>query len=310
MSTTIDIGPIRYDTLPNDGLFVVVGKRRQGKTTMTEHLLNVMSGHDDGIFIVMASSEKVKSEWSKRVHGLYVVDPSIEYLIRLRDKQNELIGKHERQRKPFPSALQVTLVLDDMGSNKDVLRSSIVAWLASNGRQVNLRLFILVQFLTQLTNDVRAQADILVVLATANKTTLSRLHTEYAGHSDLRIFRSVLGGVTDNRGALIIDNRINATSLSDHCFYMSSPYPVEVKPLGNPGMRRFADMHYMVLKDSSNRQVSTLLQDDDDDEDDGDSSLLPLSKEQLAVLDNRKIFTDRMGTIIVRKMLHPKTKIE
>ena len=49
--------------IPYNGFIQIIGKRGTGKTTWAKHICANLIDSEEGIFIVMAGSEKVKECW-------------------------------------------------------------------------------------------------------------------------------------------------------------------------------------------------------------------------------------------------------
>ena len=293
---TVDIRPLDFGTIAKDAFVLFIGKRGSGKTNWSRAFLDRMSDRNDGIFIVMGGSARVRMEWSRYVHRLYVVEPSVQYLEKLVAHQNTLIEKYAKSGITFPTELHI-------GPVSEIMKSKIIAWLAANGRHIELRMLMLLQHLTkQCPNEVRTQAELIFVHATGNRKLIATLHEEYAGCCEIRIFRSILGAVTENYGVLAIDNRKNTLQVEDCCFFAKYDIKIPIAPFGSDMMRQYADTHYLDLDASgnltvTNQNVRALLAEDEESVHDG------LCEQIKDVLDTRRIYTDRLGQVVIRRMI-------
>ena len=160
-------------------------------------------------------------------------------------------------------------------------------------------MLILVQHLTkQCPSEVRKQAELIFVHATGNRKLIATLHEEYAGCCEIRIFRSILGALTENYGVLAIDNRKNTLNIEDCCFFAKYDIKIPIAPFGSSTMRLYADKHHLDLDMSgnltvTNQNVRALLDEDD--------SIDGISEQIKDVLDTRRIYTDRIGQVVIRK---------
>jgi hypothetical protein len=241
----VDVNAYNWDTLPACGFFEVLGKRGTGKTTWTQYILQSSPTRNTGNFIVMAGSETAKSSWSKIVHPIFVVDPDLKYLENLRDTQNTIVRKYQKSGEPFPSDRKITLVLDDVSSNKKLMRSQILSYLASNSRHLEMSIFVLAQYHCQIVTEVRNQFDQVFMLSTSDTKSIVRLHAEYCSGVDFRIFKHVLGHVTQDHGMLIIDNQATSSQIDSICFYATmDTYPPPLVRLGPEDVWDFGEDYY------------------------------------------------------------------
>lgn len=245
LTELVDIRPYCWAKLPPCGFFEVLGKRGTGKTTWTQFILQFSPTQTTGMFVVIAGSETAKNSWSQIVHPVYIHDPDIARLESIRDTQNALVRIHNKANTPFPDAMKLTLIFDDVSSNKKLMRSNILAYLASNSRHLQMSIYILAQYHCQIVTEVRNQFDYVFVLATSDDKSVRRIHSEYCSVVDLRVFRHVLSHVTQDHGMLVVNNQCTDSSINEVCFHSSMPiYPPPLKPLGSKEAREFAQTHY------------------------------------------------------------------
>jgi hypothetical protein len=246
LTELVDVQPYDWHRLPSCGFFEVLGKRGTGKTTWTQYLQQFSASKDTGMFIVMAGSETVKEAWSTLVHPIFIVDPNIKYLETLKDTQNEVVRRHQKSgNKIFPPEQHITLIMDDVSSNKKLMRSHILSYFASNSRHLHMSIFILAQYHCQIVSEVRNQFDIVFALSTSDQKSVVRLHSEYCSCVDLRIFKHILTYVTRDFGMLVIDNQNTSGNVSEVCLYgRMTTYPPDLQKLGSPLARIHGDNHY------------------------------------------------------------------
>ena len=289
----VDISSFKYEHIPYNGFIEFLGKRGSGKTSWVRYMLTQLIDRQEGTFIVMAGSERVKDLWADMVPRLFVVDPSLEYLEKLKQHQTQMV-KHYKH-SDFPRVHHITLILDDCASIKTFMRSPILAWLASNGRHIELRICILVQYLNQCPCEIRDQFDIIFCLATSNRKNIAKLHEEYVGVGEFRTFRSVLNTMTEDRGCLVIDNRINSSSISGCCFYSKiENFPIVPIHIGDEQQWSYSEKHYI---ENIQTYVPHQLQQDVVEESDEEEDLEEIKK----VMDTTRMYSDRLGKIIIRK---------
>jgi CO dehydrogenase nickel-insertion accessory protein CooC1 len=278
LTQLVDIGSCDWVDLPHCGFFEILGKRGTGKTTWAQHILQHSVFKKTGIFIVVGGSETAKHSWSKVVHPIFVVDPDTSYLTRLKDAQNEKVRHYQTNNEPFPDDFHVTLIFDDVSSNKKLMRSQIMSYLASNSRHLQMSVFILAQYHCQIVAEVRTQFDYVVALSMSDLKSINRLHAEYCSCVDIRTFRHILTHVTQNHGALVINNQATTSDISDICKYSKiMSYPPILERLGSESAWHYGKDHY--INEYDDRPTES-------------------AAEKWA--DDNKVITDHKGKLIIR----------
>jgi hypothetical protein len=320
--TLIDIKPFDFGSIKPYSFLAFVAKRRSGKSTWATEFNRRMASSQWGTVVVLAGSENTKEYWKSEsggnVHPLYVHDPCTEILEKVRDQQNRRITRAKVEKKPLDDRLHhVTIIMDDVGCNTHIMKSKILSYLASNGRQLHVTLMLMLQYFNQMPAELRVQLDYVVVLATSHRRNINKLYDEFASSVEPRVFRSVLNAVTGDYGAMVIDNtKTDVHTISDNCFYSKVlKFPVDCPPLGCRAVRDYAKEHYM----DREKIVGALKQhargggggggevEEEEGLSDVDSRLV-MSEEELRLLDNKRVYSDSKGCIIVRRVPEGKEK--
>jgi len=164
---------------------------------------------------------------------------------------------------------------------------------------------MLVQYFNQIVPEIRTQFDIIFILATANKNTINKIHEEHIGASTPRLFHIVLTSMTQNRGTLIIDNRLNASTIEECCFFAPSyTWPLPECRFGEPSQWNFHEAHY--LKSSSIGDLPQLrrVQGEGEGGDVDDDTTASVEAEK--TLQHRIVVHDpRLGSIVIKKKPTP-----
>jgi len=300
------IGIRRFDLnkLPAHGLAVNVGKRGTGKTSMEMYLSRHSPRAKTAIWIVMAGSEPVKQAWRKLVHPMFVMDPSIEYLEKLRAQQNKLAEKYpEDGEVPYPEELEIELIIDDCGTLRWFMHSEILKWWAANGRHLHVNIRVMLQYIYMSPTDFRENIDSLRVQATGNLRNIQTLQREYVTCTSLREFTAILLQITSNRGTLFIDNGVNAQNVSDICykFRLTKQDLADTTTLGSDKLRAWADKH---SKENMMRELQKQRQEEGEEEDwvENDEEILREMADVSWEDCETTAYSDRFGRIIVRDL--------
>lgn len=294
----VDIHPFDFATVPSNGLILLIGKRGTGKTTYSQYTLQFSKYKSEGIFVVMCGNDAVKHAWSSYVAKLFLIDPSVEYLQELIDTCNRLVQKYGEY--SVPKEHHVTLVMDDVACISKLMNSKQLQYIASNSRHLPLQVIILAQYFCQVSKEVRSQFDMVIALATANRKNINALYEEYCSVVEMRVFKGILSAVTENYGALVIDNTGHSSDINHVCKYAKiHPYPPDMQKLGSPDAWEYSRTHFLNFQELQ----SKLKKEEDEkfysDEEDVD---VFSSNEIKQIANQTKTFTDRLGKLIIRKV--------
>lgn len=327
-SRLIDIDPFDFNTLPENGFFVAIAKRDRGKTILLREFTQRWRHAKKGIVMLLAGAEKVKAQWSEIIHPLFIHDPSTDVLKRILDNQRKVVKRYAN--KPFPDKYKILLLFDDCGANKKLLRSQTFLHYASIARQEEITCAIAVQYIYQLPSEVRTNIDIIFAQKTQNKKNIGTLADEFAAGLELSVFQRILIYMTRSFGTLVIDTRGDSDVPQSCLFHFRAPYPPSNNHVGNPDLWTFAESHYLDMnkmqptpsesKDSAlSTFVSRLMQEEDINGDDDEFDEIMDSEESMKhlvsgqgfdILNNRQVFEDKFGKLIIRKTPTTKRKVD
>lgn len=253
----VDLNEFDFASLPSTGFFEVVGKRGTGKTTWCQHILQSSPSRETGMFVVIAGSEMVKTSWAEIIHPMYIIDGgmSIKYLESLKEHQNQCIREFGVD---YPDSFHITIVFDDVASDKRLMNSPVLRYLASNSRHLHMSIYILAQYHMQIVKEVRQQFDYVFILNTSDRRTMRNIHDEFCSNVDMHLFTPVLSCATKNFGLLVIDNRTNSATIEEVCSYAYMVYPPALARLGSDELWEYAEAQFM----STNTNRPSLAQAD------------------------------------------------
>jgi hypothetical protein len=181
-------------------------------------------------------------------------------------------------------AKQMTIILDDVSSDKKLMRSQILSYLASNSRHLQMSIFVLAQYHCQIVTEVRNQFDMVFLLNTSDSKSIVRLHAEFCSGLNYRIFKHVLGHVTQNFGMMIINNQATSIQMEDVCFTSRMPtYPPILEKLGPAAIWDYGHGYY--CDENATRPDRATADNWQKDQDDHQT---------------HHVVTDRVGKLIIR----------
>ena len=131
------------------------------------------------------------------------------------------------------------VILDDLAFARGSFKSEEMREAFMNGRWLGLLLMITQQYLMDLGPDLRGQIDYVFAMAETTKKTRMKLYDYYFGvFNSFADFDRVFTQVTSKKGrALVLDNTISTTKITDRVFYFDGVVDLEGFVIGNDRFR-------------------------------------------------------------------------
>lgn len=216
-----------------NGLYLLLGKRNTGKTTWCRFINQHIQASRDGFVVLITQNERLKENWSHHIPKLFIFQPEDANIMSTISKcmNNAIKSCENRGISSHDDRLRLTFILDDVGSESSVMNNAGLKKLASNGRHVNITVFILAQFLYQVPPKVRSQFEYIFMLASISQKNNKTVHQEFVAHVEYSRFCKILQRSTENHGVLVI----NTTSSQIHdslYFSQIDTYPIKTVRLG------------------------------------------------------------------------------
>jgi len=267
--------------LHEHGFYLVFGKRRSGKTTMMRLISQHTPFRSKYQHVVIAGNEGIKELWAEIVHPYWIHDCSISALRAIIREQQRRIRECKLAKVAFPEEWEVVLIIDDCGTYHDFMHCAEMKWLADNGRNSRLTVFLLVQKLTQAATSAREGADGVLSLFTAHAESIRKLHKEFASVIDFKLFQFYLAGATQNRGMFTINAHpetptpIHMFGYSHSDFLHEDGYKGKLEHVGAEAHWEYAIEHYKSPESALMQKhcAAPVVEDNEEDseEDEGDS---------------------------------------
>ena len=141
--------------------------------------------------------------------------------------------KHQRQSLADADASteHVLICCDDTSYDKSALRTTEVRELFMNGRHLKTCFILSSQYLMDLDPSLRTQIDYVVALRDSTKENIKKLYQMFFGAFDtLADFETTFRALTHNYGAIVLDQTVASTSLTDQIFwYKANPQMPELR---------------------------------------------------------------------------------
>ena len=317
--------------MPENFFYLVFGKRRSGKTTMMRLISQVLPFAFTYQHVVIAGSVAIRKLWAKIVHDFYIHDGSDETNI-LRviiDEMQRRCRVCEHYNVPFPPEWELALYIDDCGSYAKFMHSKEMNWIASQGRNSHITIFIMVQKLTQASTECREGADGVMVLYSAFQDSIKALHKEFASCIKFDQFSNIHACCTQRKGMLVVDANAEVPTAAgifgfSHADVLHPDgFKAELKKVGHPDHWAYAVENYKLppapklnlgegviivqaAGESGNTQtanVNTPLKQKRASGSDSDSSDLDQPFQNSAIIPRTSAFQDtssRVGNLMIR----------
>jgi hypothetical protein len=189
-----------------DGYYPVFGRRRSGKTTSMILAASLTPFAKSAQHIIIASSPKVRAQWAKIVHTMFIHEPSKHILKTVLAEQIRRDNFCTAHKVTFPEEWKVVLFLDDCGDDYPFMHSAEMKKIASVGRQFGITLFVLVQGLVQMHKECRRGTDGVFSFMAVDESSSKTLHKENASSIPAKQFQFLFGACTQARGMMFINS--------------------------------------------------------------------------------------------------------
>lgn len=227
----------RFDptTLKPHKIWLLLGKRNTGKSTLIRDLMFHMKSYVD-YPVAMTPTEESISSFEKIIPESCV---HTGFNVNTVDR----IIAHQRQRgKKKLSQKNILMVLDDMMYDKKVLKGQGIRDIFMNGRHLKITLVNAMQYCMDMGPDLRSQVDYCFALReniVANRVKLWKYF--FGGFENFDDFCTVLTECTSNNECLVIDNTVKSNNLEDMIFWYKADIDIPPYIMGD---RRLWSVHH------------------------------------------------------------------
>jgi ABC-type oligopeptide transport system ATPase subunit len=248
-----------------DKIIAVVGKRGSGKTTCIKGILTKMPKYSMGV--AFAPTDQMNGTWSSIFPASHVYNEPFdikffeEKVKDIEDYQMEerrrIRAKIEsRQEKPLKEEVlnrevkkylpPIVVVLDDIFYEKKMKNNPALTRLILNGRHSNIVLIFALQYLFQISAELRPNLDFVFFCAEKNPNAQEKLWKEYFKGviPKLRDFTRVFTRNTENHTYLVFLPNANTNKAEEALAYFRNP-PVANPKVGSNSLRAWTRRHYV-----------------------------------------------------------------
>lgn len=219
----------------------MIAKRSSGKSYLVRDILQ--HTRDIPCGVIISRTEKVNPFYKYFVPDTYIYhkfEPEILENIILR--QSKLLKRGNN------IDVRVFLVMDDcLASKGDWMNDDHIAELFFNGRHFKITFILTMQFPLGIKPEFRCNFDYIFLRREKLANNIKRLYEHYAGmFPSLRTFQMVFNQITDDYGAMVIDNRTDSSDIWDQIYWYKAKVfdDNELKKVGIGRYVKYHDNHY------------------------------------------------------------------
>ncbi len=198
-----------------------VGKRGSGKSTIVEDLLYNLK--DVPMVICMSGTEEGNGFYSKHIHPLCIYNefrPDIlkNVISSQKNKINKLQAEGQDP-KDHPE-IGVCVLMDDLQSDKRLMKDESFKWLFLNGRHYHITVIITCQYMMAMPPDLRTNVDYIFACKENKKDNIERLYKYFFSIFDKYAdFKKVFAECTNDFGCIVIDNVSRSNRIEEQIFW-------------------------------------------------------------------------------------------
>jgi len=212
-----------YDSVPLDAAILVVGKRRYGKSTWTDHFLSHRwFFYPDGGFCFTRT--KFNYFWHQRFPETRIYEGmKWDVVAKILQTQKEKVESiiHNGEKKGEETIPYILVILDDIVADQHDMRNEVLLnELMFAGRHYKVCIIINTQDIKALSPGVRNNFDIIATTYQTQERSIETLKGEYGDFfPNKRVFREIIKMNTQDHQMLIIDQTVAKYRPID-CFFI------------------------------------------------------------------------------------------
>ena len=223
-------------TILENRMILVHGRRGTGKSTLLESIMYDLQDRFD-IVIGFCPTSTTRKMLLQHIPEACVFDNHDDGIIEIvMNELGNLLGG--------PKARKGLIVEDDVAFEKNIFSTKVMSRLALNGRHQGVTYMNCIQYSVCIPPQIRSQFDITITLRENIRANRVRLHEFFFGVFDtLEEFSAVLSAVTEDYGALVLDNTATANDISKVVFWYKSHYPIPPFTMGRKCFFTLTEMY-------------------------------------------------------------------
>lgn len=240
----ITLSKFNPEWIKPNSVCAIVGRRGSGKTTVAEDVLADKAWMPDGV--VFSATEDCNDTWGRHFPESFIFDeyrPDV--MARIVKRQRTQAARHKLD--PHSKIKPTVILCEDIMYDKTAfIKDKNARGVMMNGRHWGVLLIITVQYMMDLSRDLRGSIDYLFVLAHNSIGDRERLHKNWFGVvPTFAAFDAIMRYFTQNNGCIVLDNTCLSDNISD-CIYW---YKAKKRPPYKVGSKGYWMYHYINKKE-------------------------------------------------------------
>ncbi len=227
-----------------------IGRRGSGKTTCEKDIMWHLRWIPDGV--VYSPTEESNGDWEHHFPSSFIYseyDPDSAKRIVARQRRRAKKHKYDRNYQITPT---VIVCEDCMFDKKRFVNDKTARGVLMNGRQWWILLLISVQYMMDLTRDMRTQFDYIFLFKDNDIGNRERLWKSWGGVvPTFDAFSEIFSQCTKEYGCLVIDNTSLSEKIEDSIFWYKAQ---ERDPNYKVGNRAFWLYHFANIRDEEDME--------------------------------------------------------
>lgn len=215
--------------MKRDATVGVLGKRRQGKTTIMK---NIAFELEFQRAIALCGSLGAKKGFLEFMAPRFVCSGSVPKLRDVVREHTKWVNKHSN----IPlTEFETAIFIDDMAFSPQFMRSDELKELAMNGRQLGLFICISIQYMMEMTPSLRGNLDYIIMTKETSRQNREKIYKQYGGAlPTMAAFDRILDACTRDYGVLVIDTTETSPELEKCMYHFRANADLPAWLLGTP----------------------------------------------------------------------------
>ena len=234
---TVLIKKFNADDIKPDRIFLFVGKRGTGKSTLIRDIMYRIRDKVDIPIAMTPTAESCMMFESCMPKSCVYNEFSTGTVQAVVDEQNRLARRKQPQQ-------HIMVVLDDMMFDKTVLKSKEVREIFMNGRHLKITFINAMQYVMDMGPDLRSQVDYVFALRDNILSNIMKLWKYFFGmFSNFQDFERTFKSLTDNNCCIVIDNTVKSNKVEDCIFWYKADINLPPYKIGRHRYWKLDQMH-------------------------------------------------------------------
>ena len=224
--TTMQIKRFDPSTMKPHRIFLCVGKRGTGKSTLIRDLMFHMKSFIHLPFAMTPTEESTKMFEECMPSACVHSECKPETLNNIIEHQRKRGRRHEAQE-------HLLMVLDDMMFDKKILKCLEMRDIFMNGRHLKITFINAMQYVMDMGPDLRTQVDYVFALRENIISNLTKLWKYFFGmFTNYHDFETTFKALTEDNGCIVIDNTVKSNQIKDTVFWYKADVTIGTYKLG------------------------------------------------------------------------------